>query len=473
MTGKTTNVREAMSRETELGIIGWVISQPSQAHVVEQCQPGDFADAKRGAAFAAAMALANETGDVAPSTLRKKLVESEVCTFEAAVGWIRDCGELAPVQASAAAQLVAELRHEALARRLVVVGTTIAEAGKDPDAPQSHDGLLDHVEQMFHDSLKHEQALRAWTVGELLDEDMRLLTTSKPGVITGLPFGFAELDAMTSGAQPGDMIVVAARPSMGKSALAGQFSANWSMGSLDALESGVPAEQMELLPGVLFTLEMSGTSYIQRILCSRSDVNLQNRRRNHMRDGEYSRYMAQHKALKRSPMRIIDRSTVRLSEFRSMCRRLRDEVGIKYVVVDYLQLMHGTRRKGDSREQEVSSISAGLKAVARELSVPVIAVAQLNRSNEQRSDRRPQMSDLRESGSLEQDADVIMLLHREEYYHVNDPGWKTENPDKVGLAELIIAKQRNGPVGTIQLRWDASYAKFFENAQAGPSVFQH
>jgi replicative DNA helicase len=240
------------------------------------------------------------------------------------------------------------------------------------------------------------------------------------------------------------MIILAARPSMGKTALA-----------LNLIEQiaqhGTPA--------VMFSLEMGKQQLIQRMLCALGQIDSQRMRKHMLGSDDYRRLMAACDQISGLPLYIDDTPGLSLLAMRSKARRLKERHGIGFIAIDYLQLMSSGSRV-ESRQLEVSEISRGIKAMARELDVPVLCLSQLNRAAEQREGHRPRMSDLRESGSIEQDADVVMMLHREDYYHRGDPNWADENPDKVGTAELILAKQRNGPTGTVNLVWDGATTRF-------------
>lgn len=259
----------------------------------------------------------------------------------------------------------------------------------------------------------------------------------------GIPTGFHTLDGMLCGLQPGEMAVLAARPSMGKTAFALNIAEN-------VASRGIPT--------LLFSLEMSEEAIAQRLLSSRSRIPAQNLRR-----GENVDMRALAVAvgeLSEIPLSIDDASSLSIMELRARTRRMVRKSAVGFVVIDYLQLLSAPHVARENRQVEVAAISRGIKALARELEVPILCLAQLNRASEQREGNRPRMADLRESGSIEQDADVVMLLHREEYYHLQDTDWILDNPDKAGAAEVIVAKQRNGPTGTADIRWDAGTTRF-------------
>jgi replicative DNA helicase len=257
------------------------------------------------------------------------------------------------------------------------------------------------------------------------------------GSLTGLTTGYEDLDRMTSGLQRSDLILLAARPSMGKTALALNIAMN-------AVKAGASA--------ALFSLEMSKEQYVQRILSMESMVDSNKLRTGNLDDEDWNRLLSIMSTISDYDVYIDDTASITLFEMMSKCRRLKIESGLDLIIIDYLQLMSGSG-KPDSRQQEISNISRGLKAMARELNCPVLALSQLSRAPEQRTDHRPIMSDLRESGAIEQDADVVMMLYRDEYYN-------KEESDKKGITEVIITKQRNGPVGTVELAWISQFTKF-------------
>lgn len=258
------------------------------------------------------------------------------------------------------------------------------------------------------------------------------------GSLTGITTGYDDLDRMTSGLQRSDLILLAARPSMGKTALALNIAMN-------AVKSGASV--------ALFSLEMSKEQYVQRIISMESMVESTKLRSGNLDDDDWSRLISVMSTISNYNVFIDDTASVSLFEVMSKCRRLKIEHGLDMVIVDYLQLMTDGGRSGDNRQQEISNISRGLKALAREMDCPVIALSQLSRAPELRNDHRPIMSDLRESGAIEQDADVVMMLYRDEYY-------LKEESEKKGITDVIITKQRNGPVGTVELAWIAQYTKF-------------
>ena len=268
--------------------------------------------------------------------------------------------------------------------------------------------------------------------------------TARPDGLSGVPSGFADLDKITGGWQDTDLIVIAGRPSMGKTAFALACLRNAAMDSVEPVR------------GVIFSLEMDGKQLMQRLLSSEAGVDLQKMRGGRMTQEECVRVERKEQVLRQSGVWIDDSASLNILEVRAKCRRLKSECNIGLVVVDYLQLLQG-KRDQDSREQEIASISRSLKALAKELHVPVIALSQLNRNPEDRADKRPLLSDLRESGAIEQDADVVAFIYRAAAYGVtaDKNGMSTE-----GVVEVIVGKHRSGPTGTVKLNFDKTYARF-------------
>lgn len=335
------------------------------------------------------------------------------------------------------------VREKALLRHLIEAASTIIRDVYE-QGERSVEEVLDEAEQrIFRVAQSHDRGGFLW-IKEILwptFEHIERLQESKSG-ITGVPTGFPDLDRLTSGFQRGDLCIVAGRPSMGKT--------SWvlNVAQSAAIEQKVPV--------AIYSLEMSKEQLVQRFLCAEGRVDSQRLRRGELTDEEYKRLAAAAGHLNTAPVWIDDSPGNTVLEMRAKARRLKAETEIGLLIIDYMQLMSGHARS-ENRVQEVSEISRGLKALARELEVPVIALSQLSRAPEQRTDRRPQLSDLRESGSIEQDADLVMFLYRPEYYYgpVDKDGNSLE-----GKAELVIAKQRNGPTGTVDLYFHKDYTRF-------------
>ncbi|MCC5786040.1 MAG: replicative DNA helicase [Phycisphaerales bacterium] len=326
--------------------------------------------------------------------------------------------------------------------------------------------LVDRAETAIFEIAEQDQTSEPAVLGDLLQQELERIEAAEGGGISGLPSGYDDLDGKLRGLQPGELIIVAARPSMGKTAFALNLAEQIARGGLTPWDSSAGREP---IPVAFFSLEMSKSSVTQRLLSAFSGV-----QGTLFRDGsrispeDWERIMKACNSLAEMPLYIDDSPGLTVMQLRARARRMASRYKIKCIMIDYLQLLTAPTAARESRQVEVSTISRQIKALARELNVPVVCLAQLNRGTEQREGNRPRMSDLRESGSIEQDADVVALLHREEYYHINNPRWIEEHPDKKGLAELIVAKQRNGPTGVVRLTWDNTTTRFKNyTAQSG------
>jgi replicative DNA helicase len=314
--------------------------------------------------------------------------------------------------------------------------------------------VIDNAERRVFEIAERNASMDDETLEELLNRTMDMLEANEGRVITGIATGYADLDEKTSGLQPGELLILAARPSMGKTALALNLAEQVAFGGSPYAEHGPST------PVGFFSMEMSKSALAQRLLCARAGVDSHRLRTNRLRKEDFQSLMEAAGMLSQAPLYIDDTPGLTVMQLRAKARRMVARHDVKCIFVDYLQLMSAPSSSRDGRQQEVSAISRGIKALARDLEIPIVCLAQLNRGAEQREGHRPRMADLRESGSIEQDADVIALLHREAYYHVGDNEWMTENEDKINLAELIIAKQRNGPTGVVKLTWEAQTTRF-------------
>ncbi len=343
------------------------------------------------------------------------------------------------------------VRDKAMLRDLIrATGEIMQSAYSGGESAQK---ILDDAERKLFDVTEQRVSNQAVSIKEFLAETFELLK-SQHDVINGLPTGFRELDEMTGGFQFGDLVIIAARPSMGKTAL-----------GLSMLEHlGVDENGGKGYPAVFFSMEMSRLQIVQRLLCSRARVDLTKLRKRHLSEREKYELTVAAGHMQESPIFLDDTPGMSVMEIRAKARRLKMLHDIQIVFVDYLQLMYDPAGK-ENRQQEIAAISRGLKALARELEIPVIALAQLNRQVEARGSNRPRMSDLRESGAIEQDADVVMLLHREEYYLDKSNKDADRLEDVRGKAELIIDKQRNGPTGVVELHFTPEFTRFDNAAQ--------
>jgi len=334
------------------------------------------------------------------------------------------------------------VREKALLRQLIAASNNIL---RDAYAPHEQaDLVLDKAEKQIFDIAQKKVGGTAVHLDSVLQEVFDNLQDKGR---TGLLTGFFDLDEKLNGLQNGEMIILAARPSMGKTALA-----------MNMIEGIAAPPGGEGLPCAIFSLEMSKQQLAQRMLCSRGKIDSHKLRRGMLNSAEYRQLAVVVNDLAKAPIWVDDSAGLTMLELRAKARRLKLQQDIRCIFIDYMQLMNNPGR--ESRQQEISEISRGIKAVARELNVPVIAMSQLNRQSEGRDGHRPRMSDLRESGSIEQDADVIMLLHREDYYKMTEPDFAPDN-----IAEVIIAKQRNGPTGTVKLTFNPQSTRF-ENHDA-------
>ncbi|MGE3973141.1 MAG: replicative DNA helicase [Bdellovibrionales bacterium] len=343
----------------------------------------------------------------------------------------------------------AKIVHEkAVLRQLIQVTTKISEQAYEADF-EDLDTFLDQTEGQIFNVSEKKTSTGLTPVKELVKVSLDIIDERyhKKAAITGISSGYAELDKMTAGFQPGDFIILAARPSMGKTAL-----------SLNMAQHAAIREKKSV---AYFSIEMGKEQLMMRILASEARVSMSNVRLGNIPDAAWPNLIQSASVVSEAPMYIDDTSGISPFEIRSKARRLKRQYGLDMIFIDYLQIMD-LKQKVESRERIVSEMSRTLKAIARELKVPVIALSQLNRSVEGRSERKPMLSDLRESGSIEQDADLIMMLYREEYYD-------RDNVENKGIAEVLIQKQRNGPTGSVKLKWFSEYGRF-ENLEPSRDI---
>jgi replicative DNA helicase len=430
--------------EAEESVLGAMMLSPGAIGAVsELLDAADFYRESHAKMYRAALALYAKGEPVDAITLVDELEERG--ELEAAGGKerVHELAALVPATGNAAhyARIV---RETATLRGLIRVGSEIARLGWER-VGEAQD-LVDQAEQILFD-LSQARVTGDFThIEDLLKESFeRIVQLYEAGVeVTGVPSGFRDLDKITSGFQPGNLIIVAARPSMGKSALALCAAANIAV--------------RHDIPVALFTLEMSKAEVTQRLMCSEGKVESQRLRNGKLAQDDWSRLTAASDKLMKAPVWVDDTGSVTMMDIRSKSRRLKSQhPNLGLIIVDYLQLMTSGQTV-ENRVQEVSQISRQLKVLARDLDVPIMALSQLSRAVEQRHDKRPILSDLRESGSIEQDADVVMFIYRDEYYNPDET-------DQQGLAEVIVAKHRNGPTDAIKVSFLKRYAKFADLAQ--------
>ena len=330
-----------------------------------------------------------------------------------------------------------------------------------PDAAR---GVIDQAEARIFEIAQADVGGEPETLKELLLAELERLQDADGSLVSGMPTGYTDLDKILSGLQDGEMLILAARPSMGKTAMALNIAEQCAFGGVDPWQ---PRSKAKPTPVGMFSLEMSRGSLVQRLISARSGIDAHDLRTGAVHADDWKRLKEACDELQDLPLYIDDTPGMTILQLRAKARRMKDRYGIELIVIDYLQLLTSPSAARESRQVEVSEISRQIKALARELKLPVLCLAQLNRGAEQREGNRPRMSDLRESGSIEQDADVIMLLYREAYYHRGEPSWDPkhvefdeDNREKLNLTELIIAKQRNGPTGVVKLTWDSSITRF-------------
>lgn len=441
MPAEETLIKRIMpnSLEAEQSLIGsMIMDRDAIMAASELLVKEDFYHQQYGILFEAMVDLFNNREPVDLITLQNKLKEMNVPPEISALEYVRDLVDAVPTSANAKyyAQIV---RDKSMLRRMI--RTTEDIANDCYQGSETTEVLLEQTEKKIFDLLQNRGGGDFVPIKQVVINALdRIEKASKTqGNVTGIATGFLDLDYKTSGLQPSDLILVAARPSMGKTALV------LNIAQYVAFHSD--------LCTAIFSLEMSKEQLVNRLFSLESRVDAQKLRSGDLSDADWEKLIEGAGTIGQSKLIIDDTPGISVSELRSKCRKYKLEHDLKLIIIDYLQLMSGSGgRASDSRQQEISEISRSLKGLARELNVPVIALSQLSRAVEQRPDHRPMLSDLRESGAIEQDADVVMFIYRDDYYN-------KDTEDK-GLAEIIIAKQRNGPIGTINLVWLPEYTKF-------------
>ena len=427
------------SVEAEQSVVGAMLMDKDAIMTASEIISGkDFYQSAYGVIFDSMVELFNEGKPVDLITLQERLKEKDVPAEIASLEFVKDLVTAVPTSANVKyyADIVSD---KSMMRKLIKLNEEIANicyAGKEP-----LESVLETTEKSVFDLLQRRNTGDYVPIKDVVLNALdRIEKASKnKGTVTGIPTGFIDLDYKLSGLQPSDLVLVAARPSMGKTA----FVLNIAQYIAFKKDKGV----------AIFSLEMSKEQLVNRLFSLESQVDAQALRTGNMKDSDWEKLIEGTGIIGQSNLIIDDTPGISVSELRSKCRKYKLEHGLDIVIIDYLQLMTGSVGKSsESRQQEISEISRSLKALARELSVPVIALSQLSRAVESRPDKRPMLSDLRESGAIEQDADVVMFIYRDEYYN-KDSEYKKQ-------AEIIIAKQRNGPVGTVHLAWLGEYTKF-------------
>ncbi len=425
------------SIEAEQSVIGcMILSREAITVAADMLQEEDFYNRQYGVVFQSIVELYDAGKSVDLVTLQNKLREKDVPPEVSSLEFVRDL-MLMVQTVTHISDYVRIVSEKATMRRLIKACEEIA--GSCYVGKEELGSILEDAEKSIFNIVQRRDTGDYTPIRQVVLSAMeRIEKASKnKGNVTGVATGFLDLDYKTAGMQPADLILVAARPSMGKTALV------LNIAQYVAFKSDLPL--------AVFSLEMSREQLVNRLFSLESRVDSQHIRTGNLSDREWEDLIDGAGVVGRSKLIIDDTPGISVPELRSKCRKFKLEHNIQMVIIDYLQLMSGSGRT-DSRQQEVSEISRALKALARELNVPVIALSQLSRAVEQRPDHRPMLSDLRESGAIEQDADVVMFIYRDDYYN--------KDSDKKGVAEIIIAKQRNGPIGTVELAWLPDYTKF-------------
>ena len=453
--------------DAERSLIGSILLDPAVLNdVVELIPNGDlFYQESHGTIYQTLVETyeAHQTGDLVQLTesLRAKGVFEQV----GGAGYLMELAEAVPSAANAV-YYAKRIADSARLRKLIdAAGQILYDAynqgGGGIDAAKS---VIDLAEKRIFDIASEDINAEPETLRELLLAEMERIEQADGKSVSGISTGFKDLDEMLSGLQPEEMVILAARPSMGKTAIALNIAEQIAFGGATPWS---PRKINNPVAVGVFSLEMARGALVQRLLSARSGVDSNQLRTGRVNDSEWDKLHRASAELAEAPIYIDDTPGMTVLTMRAKARRMKQRHNIGCIVIDYLQLLSSPSSARESRQVEVSEISRSIKALARELRVPVICLAQLNRGAEQREGNRPKMSDLRESGSIEQDADVVMLLHRESYYHRGEPAWDPTSPEfdednreKLNLTELIIAKQRNGPTGTVKLTWDAGTVRF-------------
>lgn len=428
------------SIEAEQSVIGSMIMDREAIVVASEIVLGDdFYNKQYGVLFDTMVELNDESKPVDLVTLQDRLKEKDVPPEVSSLEFIRDLVTAVPTSANIKyyANIVAE---KSTLRKLIRLNEEIANncyVGKD-----SLEDILADTEKRVFDLVQRRNTGEFVPIRQIVINAMDNIerASHNKGNVTGVATGFLDLDYRTAGMQPSDLILIAARPSMGKTA----FVLN--------IAQYVAFKQDKTV--AIFSLEMSKEQLVNRLFSMESKVDSQHLRTGNLSDAEWEKLIESAGMIGKSHLIIDDTPGISISEMRSKCRKYKLEHNLEMIIIDYLQLMSGSGRSTDSRQQEISDISRSLKALARELHVPVLALSQLSRAVEQRPDHRPMLSDLRESGAIEQDADVVMFLYREGYYN------RDLSEAEQRVAEVIIAKQRNGPIGTVNLLWMPELTKF-------------
>ncbi len=424
--------------EAEQAIIGSMLTdRDAVISSIEVLKEEDFYREDNRAIYSAILNLYNRSEPIDIITVKAEL--ESMGKFEQVGGleYLAELPEKVPTTANAE-KYIKIVEEKSILRRLIKTANEIIELGYSPT--EDVEDIMEGAEKKIFDIMQQKNQKSYTPIKDVLVESFTKLEElyNRKQHITGVPTGFSELDYKTAGLHGSDLILIAARPAMGKTAFALNIATNASVRAK--------------VPVAVFSLEMSKDQLVNRILCSEAMVDSNKVRTGKLEENDWTKLAESIGPLSEAEIYIDDTPGISVTEIRAKCRKLKLEKNIGMVVIDYLQLVQGSNKRNGSREQEISEISRSLKILAKELNVPVIALSQLSRAAEQRPDHRPMLSDLRESGAIEQDADIVMFLYRDDYYN--------EDSEKKDIAEVIIAKHRGGSTGTVELLWLGSYTKF-------------
>ncbi len=426
--------------EAEQAVIGSMLTdKDAVVSAIEVLKEDDFYRDDNKAIYSAILNLYNRAEPIDIITVKAEL--EAMGKFEQVGGleYLAELPEKVPTTANSM-KYIKIVEEKSTLRNLIKTANEIIELGYDPT--EDVDDIMEGAEKKIFNIMQNKNQKGYSAMKDILVDSFTQLEElyNRKQHITGVPSGFTDLDYRTAGFHGSDLILIAARPAMGKSAFALNIATN------AAVKAKVPV--------AIFSLEMSKEQMVNRILCSEAMVDSNKVRTGKLEEDDWTKLAEAIGPLSEAEIYIDDTPGISVMEIRAKCRKLKLEKNIGMVVIDYLQLVQGSNKRNGSREQEISEISRSLKILAKELNVPVIALSQLSRAVEQRPDHRPMLSDLRESGAIEQDADIVMFLYRDDYYN--------EDSDKKGIAEVIIAKHRGGSTGTVDLVWLGSYTKFVD-----------
>lgn len=424
--------------EAEQAVIGSMLTDKDAiSSALEVLKAEDFYREDNKLIFEAIVNLYNRAEPVDIITLKTELQSMKQLDAVGGLEYIAQLPDKVPTTANVE-QYIKIVEEKSALRALIKTANDLINLGYDQT--QEVEDILDTAEKRIFDVIQNRNQKGYSAIKDILVDSFTELEQlyNQKQHITGIPTGFADLDYITAGLHPSDLVIVAARPAMGKSA----FALNIATNAAVRANTGV----------AIFSLEMSKEQMTNRILCSEAMVDSNKVRTGKIEDDDWTKLAEASGALSAAQIFIDDTPGISVMEIRAKCRKLKLEKNIGLVVIDYIQLVQGSSKKNSSREQEISEISRSLKILAKEIGVPVIALSQLSRSVEQRPDHRPMLSDLRESGAIEQDADIVMFLYRDDYYN--------EDSEKKNIAEVILAKHRAGSTGTVELAWLGSYTKF-------------